>query len=109
MGNLDEIRLWDVALSENEINNWMCVSLASTHPNYTNLMGYWNLNEGIGSYTDDQTANGNNGTLFGGTTWQVSSSCLSGAILCGDVKIMSYTYRLASSAAVAALANPILS
>ncbi|SVC06997.1 uncharacterized protein METZ01_LOCUS259851, partial [marine metagenome] len=85
MGNLDEIRLWDVALSANEINNWMCVGLASTHPNYTNLMGYWNLNEGIGSYTDDQTANGNNGTLFGGTTWQASSSCLSGAVLCGDV------------------------
>ena len=85
MGNLDEIRLWDVALSANEINNWMCVGVDSTHPNYTNLMGYWNLNEGIGSYTDDQTANGNNGTLFGGTTWQASSSCLSGAIFCGDV------------------------
>ena len=85
IGNLDEIRLWDVTLSTNEINNWMCVGLASTHPNYTNLMGYWNLNEGIGSYTDDQTANGNNGTLFGGTTWQASSSCLSGVILCGDV------------------------
>ena len=85
MGNLDEIRLWDVTLSTNEINNWMCVGLDSTHPNYTNLMGYWNLNEGIGSYTDDQTANGNNGTLFGGTTWQASSSCLSGVILCGDV------------------------
>jgi hypothetical protein len=85
MGNLDEIRLWDVALSANEINNWMCVGVDSTHPNYTNLMGYWNLNEGIGSYTDDQTANGNNGTLFGGTTWQASSSCLSGVILCGDV------------------------
>ena len=85
MGNLDEIRLWDVALSANEINNWMCVGVDSTHPNYTNLMGYWNLNEGIGSYTDDQTANGNNGTLFGGTTWQVSSSCLGGAVLCGDV------------------------
>ncbi len=85
IGNLDEIRLWDVALSANEINNWMCVEVDSTHPNYTNLMGYWNLNEGIGSYTYDQTANGNNGTLFGGTTWQASSSCLSGAILCGDV------------------------
>ena len=85
MGNLDEIRLWDVTLSTNEINDWMCVGIDSTHPNHTNLMGYWNLNEGIGSYTDDQTANGNNGTLFGGTTWQASSSCLSGAILCGDV------------------------
>jgi len=85
IGKLDEIRLWDVTLSANEINNWMCVEVDSTHPNYVNLMGYWNLNEGIGSYTDDQTANGNNGTLLGGTTWQASSSCLSGAILCGDV------------------------
>ena len=76
-GRLDEIRLWDIAISQTEINNWMCVGVDSTHPNYANLMGYWNLNEGIGAYTDDQTANGNNGTLFGGTTWQVSSSCLS--------------------------------
>jgi len=85
IGRLDEVRLWDVALSQIEINNWMCSEIDTSHPNYTNLMGYWNLNEGIGSYTYDQTSNGNNGTLFGGTTWQVSSSCLTGAVLCGDV------------------------
>jgi len=85
IGRLDEVRLWDVALSQIEINNWMCSEIDTSHPNYTNLMGYWNLNEGIGSYTYDQTSNGNNGTLFGGTTWQASSSCLTGAVLCGDV------------------------
>ena len=83
-GKLDEIRLWDVAVSQTEINNWMCTEIDPSHPNYANLMGYWNLNEGIGFTTYDQSSNGNNGTLFGGTTWQISSGCF-GTVLCGDV------------------------
>ena len=74
-GRLDEIRLWDVALSQTEINNWMCIPLDLTHPNYNNLMGYWRLNDGQGTIAYDQTANGNNGTLMGGTQWQISTTC----------------------------------
>ena len=82
-GRLDEVRLWDVALSQTEIQNWMCSEIDASHPNYSNLMGYWNLNEGIGSTVTDLSINGNNGTILGGTAWQTSSSCL--AIMCGDV------------------------
>ena len=74
-GRLDEIRLWDVALSQTEINNWMCIPIDLTHPNYNNLMGYWRLNDGQGTIAYDQTANGNNGTLMGGTQWQISTTC----------------------------------
>ena len=74
-GRLDEIRLWDVALSYAEINNWMCTPIDLTHPNYNNLMGYWRLNDGQGTIAVDQTANGNNGTLMGGTQWQISTTC----------------------------------
>ena len=74
-GRLDEIRLWDVALSQAEINNWMCIPIDLTHPNYNNLMGYWRLNDGQGTIAYDQTANGNNGTLMGGTQWQISTTC----------------------------------
>ena len=85
IGKIDEARLWDVALSQTEIQNWMCSEIDASHPNYSNLMGYWNLNEGIGVSTDDQTTNGNNGTILGGTVWQTSSSCLAVVVLCGDV------------------------
>ena len=74
-GRLDEVRLWDIALSQAEINNWMCDPVDLTHPNYNNLMGYWRLNDGQGTMAYDQSANGNNGTLMGGTQWQISTTC----------------------------------
>ena len=36
-GRLDEIRLWDVAVSQTEISSWMCSGLDNSHPNWTNL------------------------------------------------------------------------
>jgi len=74
-GRLDEVRLWDVALSQTDINNWMCIPIDLTHPNYNNLMGYWRLNEGTGTISSDMSVNGNNGTLIGGTTWQTTTNC----------------------------------
>jgi len=74
-GRLDEIRLWDAALSQTEINSWMCTPIDLTHPNYNNLIGYWRLNDGQGLIAYDQTANGNNGILMGGTQWQTATSC----------------------------------
>jgi len=79
-GRLDEIRLWDVALSQTEINSWMCAPIDLTHPNYNNLMGYWRLNAGQGTIVDDQTANGNNGALIGAVQWQVTTSCFASTI-----------------------------
>lgn len=74
-GRLDEIRLWDVVLSTNEIIGWICSPIYLFHPNYNNLMGYWRLNNVQGTIADDQSANGNNGTLMGGIQWQTSTSC----------------------------------
>jgi hypothetical protein len=79
-GSLDEIRLWDVALSPTEIIGWICSPIYLFHPNYNNLMGYWRLNDGQGTIADDQSANGNNGTLIGGTQWQIATSCFSNAV-----------------------------
>jgi len=80
-GRLDEVRLWGVALSQTEINSWMCTPIDLTHPNYNNLMGYWRLNDGQGTIAYDQTANGNNGTLMGAIQWQTSTSCFGAPLL----------------------------
>ena len=74
-GRLDEVRLWDVALSQTEINNWMCIPIDLTHPNYNNLMGYWPLNEGTGITITDLSINSNNGTLINNPVWQPSTTC----------------------------------
>ena len=74
-GRLDEIRLWDVALSQTEINSWMCTPIDLTHPHYNNLMGYWRLNDGVGTTATDLSANANNGTLNNNPTWQLTTTC----------------------------------
>jgi len=80
-GSLDEIRLWNITLSQNAISNWMCNEITALHPNYNNLAGYWRLNEGVGTTTADLSFNGNNGTLMGLVQWQVTTSCFASNVV----------------------------
>ncbi len=59
-GMIDEVRLWDIALNANTIENEMCVT---QDPNNPNLMGYWNFNDGNDNTIEDLTGNGNDGIL----------------------------------------------
>jgi len=79
-GSLDEIRLWDITLSQNTISNWMCTEITNLHPNYNNLAGYWRLNDGVGTSTTDLSINGNSGALMGAVQWQVTTSCFASTI-----------------------------
>lgn len=76
IGRLDEVRLWDTALSQLEIQNWMCDLITPIHPHYSSLMGYWRLNDGNGTIATDQSINNNNGILYNGVMWQTESNCL---------------------------------
>ena len=89
-GRLDEIRLWDVTISQSEINNWMCTEINSSHPDYNNLIGYWRLNTGLGVTIYDQI-NGNNGTFINSPIWNISTSCLgSNGLGCTDTLACNY-------------------
>jgi len=79
-GSLDEIRLWDITLSQNTISNWMCTPIDLTHPNYSNLMGYWKLNDGNGTLVSDASPNSLDGTLYN-ATWNLSTSCFGSTII----------------------------
>lgn len=66
-GKIDEVKIWNVAKSQNEIQSGMNAEFCSI-PN--NLVAYYNFEEGIADGTNtalstliDQTTNGNNGTL----------------------------------------------
>jgi VCBS repeat-containing protein len=67
-GLIDEVRVWNVARTGAQI-------LASYDQTLTGaeagLMGYWRFNEPSGTTALDLTANGNNGTLGGGTSSNV--------------------------------------
>lgn len=43
-GEIDELSLWDVALTETAIRNWMCKRITTAHPFYSRLKLYYNFN-----------------------------------------------------------------
>ncbi len=74
-GVMDEIRVWNVARSQAQIQ----ASMNSTVPtNSTGLRAYYKLDESAGTSPADATGNGYNGTLTNGSTWQVPSTSILG-------------------------------
>ncbi len=62
-GSIAEVRIWDEVLTDQEIQDYSCDTIDSSHPSYSNLIGYWKMNEGQGTQVLDQTSNANNGTI----------------------------------------------
>ena len=65
-GNIDEVSLWDIEITQQQIQNFMCTPPSSSEPG---LKGLWLFNEGSGTVTYDSSLFSNNGTLMNGTTW----------------------------------------
>jgi Concanavalin A-like lectin/glucanases superfamily/Secretion system C-terminal sorting domain len=63
VNNIDETRVWNRALSQNEIQEKMFTKLIPD--NEVGLVGYWNFNTGHGEVVYDITAYGNNGLIYG--------------------------------------------
>ncbi|HEX3031383.1 MAG TPA: LamG-like jellyroll fold domain-containing protein, partial [Bacillota bacterium] len=69
-GSLDDIRIWNYARTQAEIQADMNREVAG---NEGGLAGYWKLNEGTGTTIASSSA-ANNGTLAGGVAWSRSAS-----------------------------------
>jgi hypothetical protein len=63
-GELDELRLWNTARSQSEIEDHRHVPLTGSE---TGLVGYWPFDEAGGSTAADRTTNQLDGVLGGGT------------------------------------------
>ena len=61
-GKLDNISIWNRALSNDEIQSNL---LHSIRGNESGLLSYWAFDEGAGKIVWDYSGNGNNGTIFG--------------------------------------------
>lgn len=59
-GDIDDVQIWNRALSQTEVQQNMGVELTGTEPG---LLLYHNYNEGAGQTAADITGNGNNGVL----------------------------------------------
>jgi len=67
-GYLDEVSIWDRAISEEEVANLLSTELTGTE---NDLVAYWNFNEGTGEMVTDQSNNGNDGSIYG-ATWSTN-------------------------------------
>lgn len=83
-GTLDEIRIWNTTLTSANIRDNMCKTLTGSE---TNLVGYWNLDDGSGTTVDDLTSNDNDGTFVSGhePSWVTSGAAI------GDASIFDYS------------------
>ncbi|MBL0324491.1 MAG: M36 family metallopeptidase [Cytophagaceae bacterium] len=70
-GTLDELRLWNIARTQEEILVNKNNSVAN---NTLGLVAYYKFDEGTGITTADATPNNNHGTLVNGPNWVVPSS-----------------------------------
>ena len=65
-GDIDDVNIWNVALSQQEIQEYMnCPPIG----NENGLIGYWNFNEVSVDYAIDLSVNGNNGIINGETEY----------------------------------------
>ncbi len=56
-GSIDEVQVWNKALDEATISSWMNKQIDDTHPDFSNLLAYFNLNEGSGTNAVDSSSN----------------------------------------------------
>lgn len=63
-GDIDEVRFWHAALGQATIQAWMNKPVTTSHPDYDNMVSYWNFDDGtIGQTfgTCDDSKGTNNG------------------------------------------------
>jgi len=74
-GLLDNIRIWNYGLSQEDIQASMNIELSGTEPG---LIGYWDLNESSGAVAYDSSPTEVNASLNGDAVFVVSDSPVSG-------------------------------
>ncbi len=82
-GEMDEVRIWDVARTQTQIQDNMCKKLAG---NESGLVAYYQMTNGSGTTLSDNSSNSNNGTLqnMDNANWVSSGAAI------GDVSIADY-------------------
>jgi len=72
-GLIDEVRVWNVALTQTQIRDWMCKKMNATNGSICNLLAYYRTDVSTGTALTDNY-NGYDGVLSGGATWTTSGA-----------------------------------
>jgi len=73
-GSVCEVRLWNYALTEDEVHENMRKVLSGTE---RGIVGYWRINEGPGAMIFDHSSYGNVGPIKGEPQWTASTAPIS--------------------------------
>ncbi len=65
-GWMDEVRIWNEALSADVLEEWACENLSNNHPNNDALIGYWKMEEMGDFVTYDSSPSNNHMELVNG-------------------------------------------
>ncbi|MCL5097942.1 MAG: PA14 domain-containing protein, partial [Candidatus Omnitrophica bacterium] len=68
-GQMDEVTVWNDALTPAELLDLSTNPITPSHPKYSQLRAYWPLDEGSGATTEDASGNGHTGVLSGDIMW----------------------------------------
>lgn len=63
-GSIDDFQIWNKALDQQTIRDWMYHSELKNHPNYSSLLANYNFNEGVGKLTASTAPNGTINNIF---------------------------------------------
>ncbi|GAB4408958.1 MAG: hypothetical protein OHK0039_12360 [Bacteroidia bacterium] len=69
-GQIDEVRVWSKALDAATLLAWKDRSVDASHPDYTDLVAYYKLDEGQGLICADAVGNQTPGQLIGPPVWK---------------------------------------
>ncbi len=68
-GNIDEVRIWESALSGATLSDWMSRKLTSDHPNISTLEVHYKFDEGTGTIITNGLGN-QTATVYNGVIWE---------------------------------------
>ena len=88
-GQIDEVRVWDFAVPESSLREYMTRKVTNAHPSFANLLAYYRMDDSGDALNLQDFNNAQNATIDGAVYSQ------SGAPL-GDESIYEYTYTAGS-------------
>jgi hypothetical protein len=94
-GNIDDVRIWNVAKSDSEINNNFNSELTGSE---SNLVAYYNMNQGTGSTLSDNQTSGTNTLTLNNTSFS-SNVPFADTSIYGDGSWIGYVYTHSNSGA----------
>jgi hypothetical protein len=79
LGKIDEVRMWNTSLSAGVISSWQNKSLTNCHPNYANLVGYYQM-DSISNAAVLKATVGADGTVSGAVYGATNNASFIGAV-----------------------------